>query len=463
MDSLELHKVNTINEHYILAYLMRKPDQLHKFNLSQFLTQSSKLLFTSLRDYFKKNEDFNITSYFVEVKSKDKHNLITIEYLNDIHKILQDFNNIDKHIETLKNDHLKYKLSERVTSELVSNLTSGKLLDAKNLRDTLSKLDADLSDFSENKTLFTTDELVQDFVETRDALKDKKSIGYQALDSMLATPCAPGEITTIVGRTGSGKTSFLKNIENNLFNKNIPVVSFNFEMTSNAIISRLICIRNSTSAEKLTASSVLNASPHQISKWTSSLKNIKSYLYYNYHSTASTTFSQIDLVIYEAKKKFKSLGILQDDEYMVCTFDLVSMIHDFKDRSALDIENAMNKLHDLTRKHNIHSIIVVQANENKYRGKVFSDPSELDSYRVSMEDIKGGSEYANRSRLVITLTRPTFLKRQFFPEHASIFDNDLDILNIDIVKNNNGELFRIQMLFENFKIIQLNPQDAQSL
>ena len=97
---------------------------------------------------------------------------------------------------------------------------------------------------------------------------------------------------------------------------------------------------------------------------------------------------------------------------------------------------------------------VIQANENKFRGgKIFKKPDELDFYKVGLEDIEGSASFAQRCRVIMTLTRPLQLKKRYFPEQMEQWEIETDFINCNIVKQNDGAEGFIQFVFgDNFNI-----------
>jgi predicted ATP-dependent serine protease len=67
--------------------------------------------------------------------------------------------------------------------------------------------------------------------------------GCSFLDKVLVVGFSPGEITTIFGSTGVGKTTFKLYLSNRLINRNIPCFDINLEMSETANMDRFMASR----------------------------------------------------------------------------------------------------------------------------------------------------------------------------------------------------------------------------
>ena len=84
----------------------------------------------------------------------------------------------------------------------------------------------------------------------------------------------------------------------------------------------------------------------------------------------------------------------------------------------------------------------------------FKKSEDLDYYKIGIEDVFGGSGYASRSRIVLSLQRPKHLKMMFFPERNEEWEFEEDIINCNCVKQNDNKLFFTKFIFdETFRIM----------
>lgn len=155
--------------------------------------------------------------------------------------------------------------------------------------------------------------------------------------------------------------------------------------------------------------------------------------------------------------------MLPSDGYTVVDIDLLSMAKDFGDKTPLEIEKGMDKLHRMTRRTGVSVMGVVQSNENKFRSRILKKPEDLDFHKIGLEDLKGSAAYAERARVVISITRPIFLKQRFFPEMNHIWELEPDLMHLHVLKNNDGGLGYTKLLFEkeNFRVLPYVEPTAQ--
>ncbi len=447
-------RCNHHNENVLCSYYMHNLSKVTGAKVERFNRKESHRIIRALQKMNENGNTFSLDLLVSQIYTIDNHNFKYSE-LNDIYTLYTDFANIEENEKILYNDWVKSQLAEKITEDIWVKTQQADLIDFDELNDLADRIKEIVHATGEEKKLLTTEDLSIEHLSVLDdraSGKRNRSLGFNELDSKLTKPAAGGEITLAVAQKGSGKSIFVKNIENILINKNVPVLSFNPEMTSESSTDRLICIREDINILDLQNPYSNPRKKARIERAIERFSNLKSYLYC---SDVLLSLDNIDSSIYKAKSHFKSLGFLADDEYMVVTIDLLSMVSDFGDLTPTEIEVAMNKLHIIARKHNIHVIGVIQANENKFRnGKMFKKSDELDYYKIGLEDIKGGSAFAERARVVLTLHRPLFMKRRFFPEMEDVWQLEEDIMWVNCIKQNDGDIFSLRMLFgSNFRIM----------
>lgn len=306
----------------------------------------------------------------------------------------------------------------------------------------------------EEKKLHTFKDLAQNYrqihIQRRQGISSR-SIGSKEVDKYLTKPAAPQEMTCIVGRKGFGKSAFKNYLQNTLVNRGVPVISFELEMSNESTDDRIICSRSGLSLEELVKKDIDERTSYIIENEVKKLEQQKNYLRY---CDPTLNLEQLDNLLELGVHTFQELDVLGPDKYFVAFFDTLDIMDDFDNASPKQIKRNVNILHRLYRKYNAHFIPILQANENKFRtGHVFKKPEELDYFHVTMEDIEGGAAFAARSRVVISINRPLQLKKQFFPERMDEWALELDLLNVHIIKQNDGKLAFLQFTFEdNFRL-----------
>lgn len=442
---------NIQNELLITSYYLNNFNSISLFEYEYFQDEKLKGLVKTVQ-LIKENADissFDLDLLGIEIE-KTKELDITYKELKEIKESYSDFNNIDYYLSILKSDYQKQIVSKKLLQTLIGKVNSAGVIKTEDILQDLRDIEKSLS-IDEEEIFYSGKELADRYIETlkRRIDKDKygKSIGFKALDKKLTRPAAAKEITIIAALRGVGKSIFRQNLENNLINKGIPVLTFSLEMSEESTMDRFISMKTNINMLDL------NKTPEQViisPKVKLECDNLRKRDNYLFTDRADFSFAKIDKAIYKAKNYFREKGLFKDEEeYMVITIDVLNMVSDFGDQEPARILKAMDALHNLVKKHGVHCIGIVQINESKLRGsKIWKEPDDLDVYRPNLEDIYGGSGYAQRARVVGILHRPRFLKERFFPDMGHIWEVEPDILQFHCAKQNDGELFLQEFIFD---------------
>lgn len=446
---------NLENETYITAYLLNDLEALKnsEINPEHFQDDFLKTVIKSYNSVRDKQLEFKSNKSLIDhiiIESKNLGLEIDFEKISKIKSSFSDFENIDYSVELLKNDYQKNVVAKTLMSSIISKSSSGGIIKAEEMINDLDKLKKVLLS-NDTNVFLTSEELVDRYYETlldRDDPNKRKSIGFKILDKNITRPAAAKEITIIAALRAVGKSTFRQIVENNLTNKGVPVVSFSLEMSEESTMDRMVSSKTNISMLDLNKQSMKQVLDPRLKRALNEFKQKKNYLF---SDRSDFSFDKIDAALYKAKEIFRKNGTFDriKEEYMVITIDVLNMVTDFGSQEPSDILKAMDKLHNLVKKHNVHCIGVVQINETKLRGgKIWKNPEDLDHYRPNLEDIYGGSGYAQRARVVGILHRPKSLKERMFPDMKEIWSVDPDILEFHCVKQNDGNLFLQRFIFD---------------
>lgn len=438
----------------ILSFLYKNLEYIHEYSEDLFFDKNLKIIFNSLK-YIKENSiPLNMES--------------VIDNISDIYMSLEQIQDalnteyFQENIKTIK-EKLETSYSQRRTISDFENIAKellSKDFKPENIKKFADNIIENSYSLNKGDTFYSARSLMDNY---KKALEDRKknervrTYGLKAVDRMVTRPCASGEMSLFLGLKGTAKSLFIKEIENICLNLKTCVVSINPEMTPESNSDRLMSMRTGLSLKYDILNKEINERAE--SRLMREIERFSNYENYLYYKRPTLTLDDLDTLLYEAKTIFKRKGILPDDEYMLVTVDLLDMIEDISNcRSPYEIKNAVNKLHRIYQKHNIHLIGLVQANENMIRnGKRFKKPEEIDSYFLQPEDIEGGAVYGQRARIIFSLNRPMILKRRFFPDREEEFEGERDIIHCCVVKENDntdGILGKCGFVFDNtaFKI-----------
>lgn len=424
------------DEQKFISYLLRNPDCISTLSKEAFYDKTCRYLFESIENVIKDGLTVEVDIVYDYAKKYE----IEKTTIKDIYNSFSDFSNIDSYtIPRIQEFYTKKWISQQLDFLVEESIQNGtpNFERIQVIADDIIKGSYELKNDS---FLLTSETLVRNYRKTLEDRKKPSSIktfGFECIDSMCTRPAAPEELSLIIGRKGSSKSLVLKTIENSLINQGICVVSFNMEMSETSNMDRIISMRSHVPLKDLLKTRKDRKMLLKIDEELKKFEQLKNYIYYG---EPSLTLKQLDDYLGKAKKKFKERGVLPDDGYMFVTLDLLSMVKEFSGKDAYALQEAVDKLSEINRKHKCHIMGLLQSNESDIRGgKRFSNPEQIDNYTLTMENTFGGSAYSARARIMFAVNRPLLLKRQFFPNRREEWDLETDITWLNVIKENDGD------------------------
>lgn len=433
-------------EKYVLAHILRKPIDYNLISESDLVSSQAKHFYRAIDELYNKQ---NISRFDSNLLGKTNVYLEQ-NYINDIFNTrLKDENNLKNCIKKIMDYSIKMTIGGTVEKFLMETTLSGDLN-----YDTIVSLANDIISntikLGDDSLIRTYADMAEDYkkiIEKRKKGEGRKSLGFKSIDRIVIRPAAPGEMTTLFGMKGSGKSLLAKCIEMMLVNLGVCVVSINLEMTEESNMDRLVSIPSNFSLSQLLDESFLQDEDsikiiYDILEELSKKKN------YIYISAIEMSLIELDKTLYKCKIKFKEAGVLPEDGYMFVTSDLTEQIEELSGKQGTELKPGVNKLLKLCKKHKIHKMNILQSNENIFRaGKTFSTPESCENFTLQPESVEGGAVYAARSRVVLAVNRPLLLKRRYFPQQQEEWDLEEDILWLNVVKMNDGKLGKTPFVF----------------
>ncbi len=438
-------------EEQIISFLSKNQKEVNRIKDIYFYNDLCKLLFICIREISNTEYKCDLNLLYDIAKKKNAN----IDK-NEIQRII----NIELNIENIKLIFIKLKdfYTENEILKKVEKIAAKTLekkeLDRSGIKELSSLLEHDIANLGDSENLLDTKEISNIYrieLEKRAKGSRIRSLGYAELDHYVTRPGAAEEMTAFVGLKNIGKSIFKLCQENNLINSGVCVISFNPEMPLVSNTDRMISVRGGLSVYDLLKKDKDEQLKKQIERELRRFESIPNYLYYE---QADLNLYKVHELIKKSKQIFSDKGVLPDDEYIFTTYDTFDMLEEFEDADPKRIRANVNKFHKILRKEKVHAEILLQGNENKLRqGKLISKPEYLDNYRIGMEDIEGGSAFAAKARLVMSINRPLQMKKMLLPERMEEWNMETDIINIAGVKQNDGALFFTQFSFgDNMRI-----------
>lgn len=464
---------NILAEFKMLSFLIQHPENIDRADPLLFTNEINKNFFKAI-SFVSSLEGIELNDYNIHVNWNEKFErpLSTgkIQNVIDYFDPDEDSLSYEYHEGILKQAYYRSVAQRDILSEAHDVIQSKGKLSSKNLYDLAEKfVSVAYSMDEQNNELLSAEDMAKQYKDIllgRREGKRVRTLGYRDIDNLLTRPAAEGEMTSFVAMTGVGKTTLLQNIIDRITSQKVCVLSLNFEMSLESNMDRAMSRKYGHDMKELNSSGMKR---RKLKKLFDDIDRFAENDYLLFYPNPGADFNKIDQLIYKAKDEFKRKGILPDDGYIVVTFDAVSHVDDFSDEDVRKVNMAVKKQHTLIRKHMVHAVNVMQANENKFRsGKFkFSKPEDADNFSLSLEDIYGGSAYSKYSRALFTLNRPLLLKQRFFPDMADLWDIEAgidgegDILTLNLIKQNDGGLGSVKLVFG--KNMRLTPFRGKSV
>lgn len=443
------------NEVKILSYCMHSLKQTSSFNNEHFLSIKHKAIHSCLLDY-SANEDVSFDPNFLIRKIIRKFPNLEIDQplIEEIYENQDSFDEDNMILAKtfLKDDYIKHVVNTELINDVLNVTKVATSINYNKLKKVIQRLYNNLesAESTAEVDLLNGEKIMEKYqksIEDRLERKTQKTYGYHCLDVLHPRPASAGEITIFAGESGSGKSILVQAIEAKLLDRKTCVLKVSIEMGFENTIDRYMSLKHGFNVEDIQFKVQNERLLKLLLEKTRALpENLK---YFILSTQPTVTFNTLETYIVSAKSDFFKRSVLPEDEYMVVIVDLLSMIDGFGE-DAREIEKSMNILHRIAKKHKVHVIGVVQTNENSMRAhtRIFKKPEELNNFNLTLKDIKNGSAYKERARLVFILNRPIQLKKRYFPDMADIWESEPDLILVDLAKSNESAFKRVRFNYD---------------
>ncbi|MDR2407333.1 MAG: hypothetical protein LBE13_04370, partial [Bacteroidales bacterium] len=402
-----------------------------------FLSGEGRVLYDTLLDLYRNDASFsddNIVS-----SGGQKSESITFELLRAIRSIEYDDSAWNHYRGILQKSYVKDKIQSKVLKDALTISTLKSDLDIDKMQDIIYELQECVNlargQGTETKTLREMFDSYQNILSRRMNGSAFFDTGCVLLNSVLPTGFSPGEITTIFGSTGIGKSTYSLYLINRMINKHIPCFYVSLEMSETSTMDRWMASRlripfhSLYSKKGVIDESILEMVKEERSKLERA--NSNKFVFIDETRTSS---SSLEKMINQVKMKMQT-------DYMVVFVDLATMMEDFGEGTPIAYEQAMNNLHQMTKRTRVHLVLVVQAIQKSLENHRPTTIEGLHVFRPMLASIKNSGAIAERSRQVLAVYREHYYATKFFPEDPLVQEED-DVMEISLLKCSNSEVGR---------------------
>ena len=420
-----------------------------------FIHPSAKSIFNTICDLSKRG----VAITKAELLQSCKDIGVTPSVIDTIFNVDDVNPSLDTILPDLLNEQLKTKLIQRL--DLIKE--SINLNTDINTDDILKQLyecdDLVLHSTKNTSPLMNIEEWSNEYIEDLQQRKlgKKYTYGDLNLDEEMFKGAYPGAITTIAASTGSGKSTFVRNLMNNLIEQNTPCMYISLEMGAVDTMDRLIAMRKGIPNDELYNQGNIDSVIESVEE---EKRNLLTRNKFYFVEDPSIDLTKLRSMIREFKQR-------THEDYCLVAIDLLTQLKGFNvstnkgTSNAMSIELAMNDLNALAKEENVHIIGVVQFRRDSDSIKI-SSLDDLERARPTLGEIKNSGAISERSRVVLGIFRPKMVAERFRqaltePEQTAL-DNMSDIMEVQVLKNSAGNVGRIfKYMFDNqcFRLLPL--------
>jgi replicative DNA helicase len=427
----------TINEKQCLNYILHNPDSVLELTQNFFLTGEGYDLYESCIKLFRKNIPF--TDENVLVEGNRRNSKIDKELLREIHETPVDDASWTHHKAILKEDYAKDRIENVILKDALSEVSRKGRLDVEKMQTLLDDLQTNLSiSIGGDVVLRTLNDMFTSYEHTlarRIAGQEFFTTGCSFLDRALVVGFSPGEITTIFGSTGVGKTTYKLYLVNRLINRNIPCFDINLEMSETANMDRFMAQRlriplrefMPRSPGEREESNILDMVRIERQK----LQSSKMYISLD---DPVLDCLKLEKLVEQVKKRLHT-------DYLIVFIDLATMMREFSGKDPRGYERGMDGLSRMAKRLRVHFVLLVQANQKSLEAHRPATLNGLSIFRPSLANIKNSGGIAERSRTVLSVFREKYYAVRFFPDDEDVANLN-DVVEVQVLKQSNGSVGR---------------------
>lgn len=453
MDKIIL--AHSITEKQVLHFLLDHPEKVLDLKGNYFVSQEGKTLQQLLQEFYDRGVKFDNDTIIAEGVRRCQS--IDHDLLDRIRQQEYDDGSFTHYYQLLKELYAK----ERIQTDLLENFEKGVFskgkINTKEMTNILSQMQAYIS-LIENEEASDIKFIPELFNEYRNILAKRASgalrftTGCPRLDDAIPTGFAPGEITTIFGSTGVGKSTFKGYLRNCLVNRGVPVLDISLEMSLATEMDRWMASRTDTPLVEFTGTArttIDERIEHVVAEQEKLLSTRPKYGFMDV-----SKMSLIDL-----ERSINKFKLTTKTDYAVVFVDLATMLTEFSGGDPKDYEKAINLTNEITKRTQVHMVLVVQAVQKTLENHRPTTLAGLKVFRPTLASIKNSGAIAERSRTVLSVYREKYYASRFFPDSVEA-DELEDLVEVQVLKYSNGAVGNIVRYGYDPAQLRLTPADV---
>lgn len=420
-------------EHQNLNCLWDDPSLIYRFDKDYFVSSIATEIKNTIKTLYE--NDIEVSIHNVVTYGNSKHVDITKENLEFLRTQEYNIADFDFYFENLRKSYSKVQIEDKILKDTILQVSSKGELNVEKLQDLSNSLQEHLDIIRGKESILQPIDTIG--TRYRGVLIDRKlgkynfSTGDSLLDKYLTVGFAPGQITTIYGSSGVGKSAFALNLFSKQINKQIPTMMISLEMDDVTTMDRLIANRKKLPAYLLQFKSEesKDSSEFVFQTFEDGINELSKYKKFFLVDDPSLRVSDVEFICRQAMNKMNT-------NYMICTIDLLTMLSDFGEQ-PIEMERSMNILSGVAKRLGIHFIFIVQANRSVDNTSI-QTIEQLDRLRPkSLHGIKNTASIGERSRTVLSVFRKKHYAQELFQDDPQIEFMD-DLLEVTIIKQSSG-------------------------
>lgn len=435
-----------INEQQALACILQKPELLKDNTKNWFVDNISRCIFDSLVKLYSNSVSFTTSTIVSECAKTEKD--ITHQLIEDLKtKVTYNIDDYDYYCRRLREDYVKNDLQSRVLKVATSELIKKGELNIEALQQTIDDLEKAI-DIVKQKDIRLQGfpELLEKYeyeLQHRDQSDNFTSSGNRFLDQHLyGGGLEYGQITTLFGNPGNGKSIAALNLVNGKINRQDPTLYIPTEMGWASTMDRLIAIRTNIPINDF---SRVDSETHQISEYAiEEFKREKDRLsklkYFKLVDESNLNKQDLRSLILSMKQELNV-------KHITVFIDLASMMEEFSgDNKASRWEDAINDMFKLAKEGKDAFVLIFQS--RRPETVQVQNYEDCKKFEPKLEMLKNSGSIEERSRIIISIFRQKHYGIRLLGDsdpEVAIAD---DVLKMKIVKQNNGPLADIPYLYD---------------